>query len=387
MIIPKQEMVKTNISFAIFSLINILFSVKYFSRYTTYYLFIVAVLLLFHVFLFYKGNSLQLFSKKGTWITGLFLILFSVGSIFIFNKVPVETLNVDRWSVITSFWDYFFDDKYVYYAKSHRDSYPGPMPFYFILALPFYIVGELGYLSLSGVFVFFLLLKYMKVKLTYQTIAVLLVLTSPFYLWEILVRSNIFFNAVLIAFSMVFFFKIKKYDSLRNQLLIGLVIGLLLSTRNVFALCYIILFLYALKSKKINFKSTILIGGIALFIFALTFLPFIIGFEEDFLKINPFIIQSSFLMPVEWVFSAVFCAFFLFLFCQNDADVYFYSGLMLFFTIVLHFVYHSLETSVYEAFIEKSIIDISYFIMCIPFFLCYMLSSKKRVSAVSGDIP
>jgi hypothetical protein len=373
-------MIKENVSFAVFSFVNILFSVKYFSRYTEYYLFFVVVLFIFHVFIFYKGNSLQLFAKRSALINSLLLIFFSIGSIFVFSKVPAESLNTDRWSVISSFWDNFFDKNYVYYAKSHLGNYPGPMPFYYILALPFYFIGELGFFSLSGIFVFFLLLKYMNIKPCYQTIALLLVLTSPFYFWEILSRSNIFLNATLIVFSIAFFFKIKKYDSFKNQLLLGTIIGLLLSTRNIFALCYVILFLYGLKSKKINIKSVMIIGCISLFAFALTFIPFVIGFMEDFLKMNPFIIQSSFLMPTGWVLVAIFCSFFLFLFCKKDADVLFYCGTILFFTIMLYFTYHSLSTSVYEAFIEKSTIDVSYFILCIPFFLCYILKDKTEIA-------
>jgi len=42
-----------------------------------------------------------------------------IGSGFIFYKIPVESLNVDRWSVITSFWDNFFKGEYVYFAKSN----------------------------------------------------------------------------------------------------------------------------------------------------------------------------------------------------------------------------------------------------------------------------
>ncbi len=381
----KREMIKKNISFAIFSFINILFSVKYFSRYTEYYLFFVIALFLFHVIVFYKGNSWQLFAKRSTLISSLLLLFFSVGSVFIFSKIPAESLNTDRWSVISSFWDNFFDDKYVYYAKSHLDNYPGPMPFYYILALPFYLIGELGFFSLSGIFIFFLLLKYMNVKPCYQTIALLLVLTSPFYFWEIMCRSNIFLNATLIAFSIAFFFRIKKYDSFKNQLLLGVVIGLLLSTRNVFALCYMILFLYSLKSKKMNIKSAMIIGCVSLFSFVLTFVPFVVGFGDDFIQMNPFIVQSSFLMPIEWVMAAVFCSAFLFLFCKKDADVYFYCGIALFMTIMLHFIYRSLETSVYDAFIEKSTIDVSYFIFCIPFFFCYVLNNKVVISGTSND--
>lgn len=129
----KNHSTKKHISFVLFSLINILFAVKYFSRYTSYYVWMVAILCIFHTLLFYKGKELlQFIRRKDTFIGILWLVCFCIGCIFVWDKIPVESLNVDRWSVITSFWDQYFNGQYVYYAQSHLGNYPGPMPFYFI---------------------------------------------------------------------------------------------------------------------------------------------------------------------------------------------------------------------------------------------------------------
>ena len=148
---------------------------------------------------------------------------------------------------------------------------------------------------------------------------------------------------------------------------------MLLSTRNVFALCYIIFFLHTIRTGQLSLKSAIKIGAISVLIFISTFLPFVMGFRDDFLQMNPFIIQSSFLMPFGWVVTAILCSCFMFLFCKQNADVFFYSGVILFITIMLHFAYHALSTSVYISLIQESSIDVSYFILCIPFFLYYLL--------------
>ena len=369
---------KRNISFFIFAAINILFSIKYFSRYTEYYLLFTASLLFIHIFLFYKGDKFfKNAAGRCTVINIIMLAVFCLASIFIFSKISAEASNSDRWSVITSFWDIFFNGEYVYFAKSHLNNYPGPMPFYFILALPFYLIGELGLFSLSGLIVFYFLMRYIKATPSFQTIFLLLILSSPFYLWEISSRSNIFLNSTLIVFSFAFFLMIKNYKSLKSQLFAGLVLGLMLSTRNIFAICYIILFLYSIKSKKSDIVATIKIGCFTILVFALTFAPFIWGHLSDFRQMNPFIIQSSYLMPVELSFFAIFCSFFMFLFCKKDLDVFFYSGVILFFTITLHLLHHSVDESFYKAVFE-SYADISYFIMCIPFFLYYMLKTDNQ---------
>lgn len=371
----KSYLTKRNISFALFSLINILFSIKYFSRYTSYYFLLAATVLALHIFLFYKGDMLKFLVKKNTLINILVLILFCSGCIYIFHKLPVESVNVDRWSVITSFWDNYFGGEYVYYAKSHMNSYPGPMPFYYILALPFYWLGEIGLFSLAGIILFYFLMRYTNVKPHYQTIILLLIMTSPFFLWEVFVRSTLFVNSVLILGSILFFFNLKNYNSFKNQLILGIIFGLILSTRNVYALCYVILFLYCLKYKKIDILSTIKMGVIAIAVFALTFVPFVIGHWDDFIKMNPFLIQSSFLMPFEWVLVAIAGSFCLFFFCKNNYDVIFYSGISLFVAIILHFVYRSISTSIYSSLIESAA-DVSYFIMCIPFLLYGMVYDK-----------
>lgn len=356
--------------------INMLFSIKYISRYTDYYPLIISFLLCFHVVLFCMGERVLRVMQERTLLISsvLSLFCFALVCLFVWNKVPVNSLNVDRWSVITSFWDSYFDGRYVYYALSHLGNHPGPMPFYFIIALPFYFIGELGFLSLAGVFLLFLLLKLARVGTSaFLLVILLLVMTSPFYLWEVLVRSNIFLNSVLVLGSLVVFLKAKNYNTLKSQFMIGIIIGLLLSTRNVFALCYIILFSYSIRVGKISISSIFKIGIIAASTFVATFLPFLIGFFDNFVLLNPFIIQSSFLMPFGWVLIAVFFTCFMFFFCEEDADLFFYCGVALFVTILLYTIYHVLDSSVYTSLIKESSIDVSYLILCIPFFLYYIV--------------
>ena len=327
----------------------------------------------FYFLLFRHQDKFQVFTKHLKFANILGFASLIITSYFIFQKVPVETLNVDRWSVITSFWDNYYAGEYVYFALSHMNNYPGPMPFYYILALPFYLFGELGYLSIIGLLAFILLLKFLKKSLQTQTVYFIIIATSPFYLWEIIGRSNIFFNSTLILISMVYFFKtIEKKNFLWN----GIIIGLLLSTRNVYAIPYVVLFLYALKNREISIKSTIIIGLISMLTFAATFLPFVIGHFDDFLKMNPFIIQSSYLMPFEFSFACILLSFLSYFVVRNRQDVYFYSAIILFITITLHFVWMSTQHGIYNAFFNSKA-DVSYFILCIPFLLFHIISLQK----------
>ncbi len=255
--------------------------------------------------------KLDLFKSKLNFINFSLVLLFFIGAIFIFSKITQESLMVDRWSVISSFWDNYFSDKYVYLATSHRGNYPGPMPFYYILALPFYLLGELGYFSLLGIIAFLILLKFDKISVSKQTIAVVLLCSSTFFLWEVISRSNVFLNGSLVLLSIIYLFKsIEKkvpYFVLWNAIFIGL----MLSTRNVFVIPYIITFLYLLKSKEISVKQTFQIGIITLLMFVLTFIPFVYNHLEEFKVMNPFIIQSDYLMPQYLTFICVIVSSFI----------------------------------------------------------------------------
>ena len=376
--ISAADKIKSNISLSLFLFINLIFSIKYLSRVTHFAVPISLLITSFYFLLFKYQDKLQVFAKNLKFANILGFAVLVVTSYFIFQKVPVETLNVDRWSVITSFWDNYFAGEYVYFALSHMNNYPGPMPFYYVVALPFYLLGELGYLSIIGLLAFILLLKVLNKPLPTQTAYFIIIATSPFLLWEIVGRSNIFFNSTLILISIVYFFKtIEKKNLLWN----GIIIGLLLSTRNVYAIPYVVVFLFALKNRDISIKYTIIIGIIAMLTFAATFLPFVIGHFDDFLKMNPFIIQSSYLMPFEFSFACIILSFLSYFVVKARHDVYFYSAIILFITIVLHFVWMSMQHGMYDAFYNSKA-DISYFILCVSFLLFHIISlqSSSRIN-------
>ncbi len=367
-----DDNIKSRISFAIFLFINFAFSVKYLSRATTYY-FITASFITFAyiVFLHYRNQIASVFAKI-KYINEILILIFILLMSILFLKIPVSILNVDRYSVITSFWENYFAGEYAYFAKSHMGNAPGPMPFYFMLALPFYSIGELGYFSLLGIIMFYLLLHYAKIEKNIQMIGTVLILTSVFYVWEVLCRSNIFLNGTLILFSIAFLYKNLKRKNSSSLIFNGIIIGLLLSTRNVFVIPYIIAFLFALKSGLLNLQQTIVIGIISIFIFALTFAPFVINHIEDFKVSNPFIIQSDVLMPFQFSFFCVGIAILGYFVCKKESDIYFYSGCLLFLTIVLHYAYQTYQNGFYEAFFNSRA-DISYFILCTPFLIYHVL--------------
>ncbi|MFA5555740.1 MAG: hypothetical protein WCY06_03390 [Flavobacteriaceae bacterium] len=260
-------------------------------------------------------------------------------------------------------------------ATSHLGNYPGPMPFYYILALPFYLLGELGYFSLLGIIVFLSLLKFDKISVPKQTIAIILLCSSVFFLWEVISRSNVFLNGSLILFSIIYLLKSieqkKPYFVLWN----GIFIGLMLSTRNVFVIPYIITFLYLLKTKELSVKEVIQTGFVTILTFTLTFLPFIYNYIEEFEIMNPFIIQSDYLMPQYLTFLCVAVSSLFVFLIKSKEDTYYYSGLALFMTISIYFIYHIIEIGLTDSYFN-SVVDISYFILSMPFLMYYFIKKS-----------
>lgn len=381
----KINNIKTLISFFLFIVVNFLFTIKYIERITPYYLIVAVIYSFFCISIWKYQKTLTSFLSKFRFTNSILIVFFVLVFALLFIKIPQETLNVDRWSVISSFWDNYFSDKYVYLATSHMGNYPGPMPFYYILALPFYLLGELGYFSLFGLIVFLILLKYDKVASSKQTVFIVLLFISTFNFWEVISRSNIFLNASLVLFSIIYLFKSIEKRTPYFVLWNGILIGLMLSTRNVFVIPYIVTFLYLLKSKELSVTQVFQLGIIAVFTFILTFLPFTYNYFEEFKTINPFIIQSDYLMPQYLTYLCVVTSFMFVFLVKSKEDIYFFSGIALFLTILVYFMYHILNSGFQEAFFESRI-DLSYFILSMPFLLFYLFKKTDGTQLIYRNL-
>lgn len=370
----KDLVMKQYISFFLFLCVSSLFLYKYLERFTEYSVIVSGFFCGFYILLWKKEKWFRISSRYAEVVL---MGAFVIGSFLLWKKIPVETLNVDRWSVISSFWDSYFKGEYAYFAKSNVGNPPGPMPFYFLLALPFYLLGELGGLAVTGVLLVYGLLLLLKVKKQTRMLVLLLVLSSGFNVWEVISRSNVFFNAVLVLGSLVYILGRREFD-LKALLYSGILVGLLISTRNVFIISYIISFLFLWRTGVIKFGQLVLLGCTGLIVFTLTFIPVVYGHWDDFERMNPFIVQSTFLIPLEYTLLFIGLAVASSLLCKSSYDVYFYNALVLFVSILVYMVYHIFNSGFHDAF-TRSIVDISYFIFCMPFAL-WMLTVENAKS-------
>ena len=368
---------KAMIPLFIIAFINLLFAYKYGIRATS--LALPISLIYIFVFLFIPKLSNSIFDKYKMIspstilliILGLFVGIHIAG----FNIVPVGKLNVDRWQIITGFWDSVKDGVYPYYPRTPDANPPGPMPLYFVFAYPFYLIGEIGFYSLLGVLLF-AIFTYRNINDKRSVLIInLLLIASLSINWEIVSRSTILINSVLMLILMDYLLT-HAINNWKNLLISAIISGLLLSTRSIFILMFIVIILYKIRSKELSLMQSALWFSIAMIAYLLPLGFFALIYPHDFWRMNPLIVQSEFLIPPYFVGIFILIALVLGIRTQTLNGVYLSSAIALFSAILIYCCYH-IATSGFETAYINSKADISYFIFCIPFLLFYLGFREK----------
>jgi len=356
--------------------INFLFAWKYIDRISSLALPIAIVYAIGISILAVYLPKLKINEK---WVTIIFLLLLFLLSFLIFQKIDPIDIKVDRWSVISSFWGSAFQGEYPYFAKSHRLSPPGPFPIYFILGLPFYLLGEIGWLAVLGLVVFLLFTRNKLAKFNYFKVLLFTLLSIAIW-YEILVRSTIFTNSTIL---LCFLYSIKDYPykNYKKVLLIGILAGILLSTRMIFGLCFAIYLIHGLRTKQINFAQSIIWGLTCVTTLLATLAPFYVLFPQEFWIQNPFNIQGTFLIQPYWQPVFLLMAILFGYFCKSNKKLIYNYGIVLFLVILVYIGTHLIEPMADginlhpERFWDGGI-DISYLLFSLPFLIFYSFAKE-----------
>lgn len=356
-------------------LINFLFAFKYLNRISDFSLVIsfiyIVVLFIGYKILNKQDKDATLFKRS---IFFILLTFFIIVSGVIFKFIQIETLNVDRWSVISSFWDTASKGENPYSAISHMGNKPGPLPVYFILTWPFLKINELGWFTITGIILFVILIKNVTSNKK-TTITLYLLITSIGLIWEIITRSTIFTNSVLFLLAICYALNVNLLEK-KHLLLSAIIIGLLLSTRTIFIFPLLILTIFFLHKQKYTLSRILIWYLIISIVFVLSFLPIIISFGEEFFHSNPFSVQSQQLFPIYLTPILIIITFLFGYMTKNKTEVILYLSLSLITIFIVYFIYITSITTLEGAFFQSKA-DISYSIFALPFFIYYI--------ALSGD--
>ena len=372
---------KSTISISLYWLINVIFILKYALRLNEWVAAGAIGLYTMGLFFFIRyllqkekhsvsGNPIGQYLPFGL---GLYTIV-AAGLSFMFLKE--DTFNVDRWDIIRTFWSACFDGQYPFGAQAATTlNTPAQSPFYFVLCLPFYLIKWYVGIPLTAIWIWWGVSRKAFSKSTNTT--TLLLLLSVFFNYEVLTKSTILFNAVVV-FAWCLTLRHLNEKGAFYIITHGLITGLFLSTRNAFALPFLILGLVLLRNsiKQYQQKQIVIWGISAGISFVLTFLPFMFGWGwDEWCRVNPFMVQRDCILPVWLMIVLMIGGLLTGLFCKNYEDGMFASGIGLFLSAVFSLIYIAIEHSWTSMFIDSKG-DITYLLFGVPFLL-YHIRTKE----------
>ena len=363
-------------SFVIYGLINALFVYKYTSRITPQawaasllYIIIVSFLI---VLLFKKYEFRASLKTQNLIYFSMVIFLSALLTLLMFQFDPQE-IRVGRYPALYDWITRLINSEYPYAS----DTTPSGFPFLFVMAMPFYLLGDLGFFQIFSFLAFAVLvhLRYGE-KSTNRFRCILFLVAAPIFLYEIVVRSELFSNMVIVMIYLVALEAYGRRAGSKTLFLLGIIGGLLLSTRGIVLLIYIPVLGYFFRRKIINHSLFFLSMFVGFF---LSLLPFLIWDWTYFFKFGPFAVQLGHVpnwLLILSIAASVVCA----LTSGSLKRVYSSVSFILFGVISAAFV-----LAVFNMGWDKAVLgsgfDIAYFCFALPYLLISLDFADKRKTA------
>jgi len=330
----KTDPVRELFVIVIYIFCNSLFVYKYISRITIYpsivlTLYIVCICLF--IALIYGIIDFNVSAKSWNILYLIITIISAVCLAIVMLQFDPSTIKVGRYPAIQDWLSRLLQGEFPYSSETK----PSGFPFLFALVFPFYLLGDSGLFQIFAFVIFSVLLYIRHNKDSFNSFrCILLLLASPMFLYEIVVRSELFSNMVIVILFLSIFNYFKRKTNLFSLVIFGLAGGFLLSTRGVVLLIYIIFFGYYFKERKpvqaVTFTFSMAAG------FLITLIPFMVWDK--------------------------------FYFLNSEKTLYFAAACTLFGVVLVSFLLMIYNTGWHGALIDSGF-DISYFAFVLPFLL------------------
>ncbi len=364
----------------LYLVINSLFVLKYSERIKLLPSFMFVLLynvMVLSVFMLYKRLSSFLNSIRNLniFLLGGSLIFFCL-FLFINFKIDGLSLNIDRWSALEVLIKSILEGKYPYAVLDHLDNTTSNLPGLFFIGLPFYLLGGVDLLQPFMFLFLSLFVIYSKIKNDEKVFIFLLILMAPSYFWEIIAKSDLMSNCILLLIFISFWQQKYKNDLFKNESLLAFLLALFVLTRGIVVIPLTI-FLFT-DFLKITLKKKLVLSGYFLLFIGLVSLPVFIDLPStEFIKEhNPFNHQTRYAPKILIIVSLLLPFLFSFK-VKVSSDVFLYTIYVLASLMFVTFVLNCLEEGFYEN-IYGNLFDISYLSMVLPFIVFYFLEKFKN---------
>ena len=319
------------------------------------------------LFMLNKFNSRIRLSAKAEWLVlGGMLTLFTAFALLLLFKIDPYQLKVDRWSAIHNFLVLMFDGKFPYDAITHCGQYASPFPVWIVLQIPAYLLGDVGY---SQIFFFVgtvIAIGHLSKSVRIALLFCLLMLASPAFWYEVAVRSD-FMSNMMLALVLITFIRYKEINLINAPYKVAVLVGLIFSTRLLIAIPLAVLLFSDWWRLRTDIARMIKIPAIALGVFVVTFLPFMLWDIQQmaFLRHNPFILQTN-KMDLWLVLLFLAFAVVISFYANTNQKVFTAIALTLGSMMLVYLVENSLEDS-WNFAIYGNGIDLAYISSSLPF--------------------
>jgi len=349
---------------AVYGLINALFVYKYAARITSVpwatcllYLITVTLLILF----LYRKTAFQLSLKSQNLLYLSMIALLAILLTFLMFNFDPQKIRVGRYPAMYDWITKFFNSEFPY--ASHTK--PSGFPFLFVMAMPFYFLGDLGFFQIFSFLIFAVLVHLRHDEKSINGFRlILLLVTSPIFLYEIVVRSDLISNMVMVMLYLAILEVLSRRSNCVTLFLLGIIGGLLLSTRGIVLLIYIPVCGYLFRRQIIRAGLFFLSMFVGL---SLSLVPFLIWNPIDFINFGPFSVQLSYIpnwLLILSIASSIWCA----LTIRSLKRIYSSVWFILFGVTCAAFVIAMLDYGWYRTVLGDGF-DISYFCFALPFLL------------------
>lgn len=177
--------------------INLLFVAKYSLRVSPHLWPLIPLAALFYILLFVFMPRLL---AHGGLRRPLFIALCVLGLGLVVLQYATDpfSLQVDRWSALHFPLQNLVHGQYPYTAQTHLGGYASPLPVWQLFHLPFFLMGNVG-LSVFAVMAFFFWTVYRRHGFIAMLHAMTFTLCSVAVVYEVIVRSDLITNLMLVA--------------------------------------------------------------------------------------------------------------------------------------------------------------------------------------------
>jgi len=368
----RTDHLQTGFAWTIYFFVNVIYCIKYnpFEGIHPLYFIVFYPLIVMGI---YRLTAYTRIQQKNIFflIAACTILLFAL---FLWHYIDRWSVNVDRWSALAFWSENLKNGNYPYGTPTHLGNRASPFPVWQLFHFPFYLLGDTAYGQLFCLLIFFASLFHWRTKINIGGIVVLLAL-SPGFWWEIVVRSDLLCNMLLLfVFLTAQFYNSTFWD--KHKILTAAITGLFLCTKLLVAIPLALLFFP--KFMKFNTRDKTLFALTVIACFFLPFIPFLVG-EYSILnhpEYNPFIQQtcqgSVLTVAIGGVLLLIAA-----LAWHRMRDMYFFAGLFLFALILTVGIRIALKNG-WDTIIFEDEFDKSYFNVCVPFFLFVIHEFKTK---------